>query len=274
MKKLLFLFALMLMSITTYATPQEVEYIYIDGVKWILEQKLITADTSLHNSLRASLPEDHIIRSSNWEGYKAYWSIQQERLCLDSVRYYKDTEVCLPSDILLRVFSKHIDGNRIVATWLNEDIRVGSGKVIHGGSYEAYGSTYENEKIISIDHGKVTGMQTYHNYIVEGFSFEGLNREDVMKLREMFPLPLEQYPKLEGVDKIIFNITQARIDSTGHMVECEVKVVQPEGAEYLAKEMEKALKAYHPWRVLFINGECSDKGIARWTFPYFLDNKE
>ena len=58
------------------------------------------------------------------------------------------------------------------------------------------------------------------------------------------------------------------------MVECEVKVVQPEGAEYLAKEMEKALKAYHPWRVLFINGECSDKGIARWTFPYFLDNKE
>ena len=37
MKKLLFLFALMLMSITTYATPQEVEYIYIDGVKWILE---------------------------------------------------------------------------------------------------------------------------------------------------------------------------------------------------------------------------------------------
>jgi hypothetical protein len=46
MKKLLFLFALMLMSITTYATPQEVEYIYIDGVK--CQAKLVKgADGSL-----------------------------------------------------------------------------------------------------------------------------------------------------------------------------------------------------------------------------------
>ena len=42
----------------------------------------------------------------------------------------------------------------------------------------------------------------------------------------------------------------------------------------LAAEMAEAMKAYYPWRVMFINGEYKANGIEGDTFPYPLDGKE
>jgi len=33
------------------------------------------------------------------------------------------------------------------------------------------------------------------------------------------------------------------------------------------------MKAYYPWRVMFINGEYKANGIEGYTFPYPLDGK-
>ena len=78
MKRLMLFFALALVFLTTFATSQEGDIIYIDGTKWILLGNPVFADSILRRDLEDSLPENRGIRTSNWDGYTAYWSIQQE----------------------------------------------------------------------------------------------------------------------------------------------------------------------------------------------------
>ena len=286
MKRLLLFFTLTLMTLTLYATGQEGDIIYMDGMQWELLGKPIYADSALNRKLKETLPERHGWTTSNWDGYTAYWSIQQKQLCLDSIQYTiydadpkKSRTECLSSDVLFRTFKKYFDGKHIVATWLNGDIRVASGKVIYY-RHTGYERNYENERFISIEHGKVRGMKDYQNYVVEGFSFDHPTRPQGNNylnninadLREMFPLHLEQYPELADVKRIVFRIKRARVDAQGNLVECEVRVVRPGDNPRLAAEMAEAMKAYHPWRVFYINGEYRAYGIEGYTIVY--KNKE
>ena len=149
--------------------------------------------------------------------------------------------------------------------------------------HTGYERNFENERIVTLDHGKVCEMKDYQNYFLEGFSFDrstlnrwpGKNMQpwSNTKLREMFPLHIENYPELTDVKRIVFSIKRARVDAQGNLVECEVKVVRPKDAEFnprLAAEMAEAMKAYHPWRVFFINGEFRAYGIEGYSFPYLL----
>lgn len=74
--------------------------------------------------------------------------------------------------------------------------------------------------------------------------------------------------ELANVKRIVFSIQRARVNAAGHLVECEVKVRKPADNQPLAAEMEALLKAYHPWRVSYINGEYRANGIEGYTFPY------
>lgn len=276
-KKLIFIFTLELLALDMYATGQDGDIIYIDGKQWILLGKPVYADSILSNDLRAALPEERSITTANWDGYTAYWSISQEKLCLDSIKYnlydkatMKSHTECMPSDIMFRVFKEYSYGNHIVAAWFDDDIRVASGKRIyymHDG-YERY---YENEQIINIDHGNQRGKHVYHNYVVDGFSFDIGSPDYQAQLRKKFPLHIEKYPELTNVKKVVFKIKRARVNAEGHLVECEVKVLMPADNQNLADEMTELLKAYHPWRISYINGEYRALGIEGYSFPYILN---
>ena len=284
MKRLILFFTLTLVTMSIYATAQDGDVIYVDGVKWELLGKYVYANRQLSLALYEALPKERCIRSDNWSGYTAYWSIQQDNLCLDSILYetYDSTYETfystpqkkfiakrLPTDTLVHVFKHYYDGKRIVATWLNGKIRMAKGKVL---CYEHIGFDrhYETERIISIEQGKVTGTTDYQNHVVEGFSFENYGPKHYAELREKFPLHIEQYPELADVKRLVFTVKQARVDAQGNLVECKVKVMRPGDNPRLAEEMAETMKAYHPWRVLFINGEYRAYGIENYTFPYIL----
>ncbi len=271
---------LMLMSLSTYATGQDGDVIYIDGKQWALLGQPISRDTVLWRQVRAAIPQQHVVISSNWSGFTAFWSIKQDVLFLDSIQYLspasdkKTLPECIPAETLQRVFKKYFDGKRIVAGWPKGDIRVARGKMLY---YEhmGYERNYEEEQLISIDNGKVTGMKAFHNYTKEGFSFAQVGKAQMgtkqvtpAQLREMFPLHLERYPELANEKRILFYIRRAKVDETGHMVDCEVKVMKPGDNPQLAAEMAELLKAYSPWRVSFINGEYRAHGIEKYTFTY------
>ena len=266
----------MLISVTTHATGLDGDLIYIDGEQWVLLGKPIYADSVLAQDLIAALPKERSYTTANWDGYTAYWSIQEDKLCLDSICYrlYDNDPIkyrteSLSSEILFRVFKKYSNGKRIVAKWLNEEIRVAKGKRIYY-VHTAYERNFENERLISIEHGKVSAMKDFQNYVVDGFSFNkpGCNEG----LREKFPLNIEQYPELANVKRIVFFIKKARVDAQGNLVECEVKVIKPEDNPRLATEMAEALKAYHPWQVFYINGEYRAYGIGGYSFIYKLND--
>lgn len=276
MKRIFLFVSFLFLALVAHATGQSGDVIFIDGVRWELLGKPIDLDATLYRDLKAVLPEDLPIVTSNWDGYTAYWSIHQDMLCLDSVKcdnYDSETQklrgVSIPSDTLLRVFKNYMDGDRIVAGWLTGEIRVASGKVVYYW-HDAFERNYEEEMMLNIDKGIITGRKEHHNHVVDGFSFDKFNPVINKELREMFPLHIERYPELANEERIVFRVKQTRVDANGNLVECEVKVLKPNDNPLLAAEMAESLKAYHPWRVLFINGEYSVKGIEGWTFSYPL----
>lgn len=276
MKKIFLFVSFLFLALVAHATGQSGDVIYIDGARWELLGKPIDLDSALYHDLKAVLPEDRPIETSNWDGYTGYWSIQRDMLCLDSIRCeYYDAKIrgmkgkSIPSNTLLRVFKDYVDGDRIVASWLTREIRVATGKKIYY-QHTYFERNYEEEMVLSIVKGKATGRKEYHNYIVEGFSFDKKNQDNQDELRKMFPLHVERYPELTDVERIVFKIKQARVDSEGNLVECEVKVLKPNDNPLLAAEIAESLKAYHPWRVLFVNGEYSVKGIEGWIISYPL----
>ena len=276
MKRLFIFITLTLMSLTMYATGQEGDIIYIGGEQWELLGKPIYADSVLSRELKNALPKERGINTANWAGYMAYWSIQQEKLYLDSIRYViydsaqKSRTECLPSKAMRRIFKKYASRKRIVATWFNNEIRVAKGKQLYY-VHEGYTRNYEHERVISIEQGKVCGTKDYQNYVVDGFSFDKYRPNNKAELREKFPLHIEQYPELADAKRIVFNIKRARVDGQGNLVECEVKVFRPNDNPRLAAEMAEAMKAYRPWRVMFINGEYRAYGIEGYTIPYNLE---
>ena len=276
MKRIFLFVSFLFLALVVHATGQIGDVIFIDGARWKLLGKPIDLDAALYHELIDVLPEDRPIVSSNWDGFTGYWSIQQNQLCLDSVKcdnFDSKTQrlsgVSIPSDTLLRVFKNYVDGDRIVASWLTGEIRVATGEVIYY-QHIYFERNYEEEIILSIDKGKVTGRKEYHNHVVDGFSFDKFNPDNNEELCEMFPLHTERYPELANEERIVFRVKQARVDAKGNLVECEVKVIRPNDNPLLATEIAESLKAYHPWRVFFINGEYSAKGIEGWTIPYPL----
>ena len=278
MKRIFLFVSFLFLALFAHATGQSGDVIFIDGARWELLGKPIDLDTALYHDLKAVLPEDRPIVTSNWDGYTAYWSIQRDMLCLDSIRCeYYDAKIrdmkgkSIPSKTLLGVFKNYVVGDRIVASWLTREIRVATGKVVYYW-HDAFERNYEEEMMLSIDKGKLAGRKEYHNFIAEGFSFDKFNPNSSDEMREMFPLHIERYPELTNEERIVFKIKQARVDSEGNLVECEVKVLKPNDNPLLAAEIAESLKAYHPWRVLFINGEYSAKGIEGWIISYPLGN--
>ena len=275
MKRVLLFIQYLIFAIAASATGQEGDIIYIDGTRWELLGRPICIDSLLYHDLQAVLPPERSFITSNWDRFTAYWSIKQDVLYLDSIRYMqydsdtKDDKVKrMPSATLFRVFKKYVTGDHIVGSWLTGDIRVAKGKVIYY-QHMGFERNYEEEQIISIDKGIVTGKKVYHNYVIDGFSFDKVKNNT--ELRRLFPIHIELYPELANAERIVFRIEKARVNDQGILEECEVKVLKPSDNQRLATEMEGLLKAYHPWKVSFINGEFCAADIAGWFLIYPIE---
>lgn len=293
MRRVILLGLLLTMFLSASATSQEGDIICIDGSQWEILGRPIKAEAERYPKMLALLPDERDIRSSNWEGYIAYWSIKQDALCLDSIQYSvtnKDTQVklvkCVDAEGLNRVYRNYIDGQNIVATWYTGKLHIGKGKVLHELN-DGFERNYENEQFIDINQGKKTGQVVYDNKLAE----EGLNLsnvKDFSTLKQKFPLDLGKYPGLSNARRIIFSIKDAKVDAKGNLVDCKVTAYVMYAAESrstgankgreehpgIAAEMAKLLKAYHPWEVYLINGEYISYGASNRAFPYLVKDKQ
>lgn len=278
--RLLLCAQLMLLALTAYATGQEGDVIYINGERLELLGKPICLDSTLYHTLKDELPSNRPIVTSNWDGFTAYWSINNDKLYLDSVRceaYDPNAKAVvgesIPSETLYRIFSRYNAGNRIVASWVSGKFRVAKGKVIYY-QHTGFERNYEDETLLDIDQGKVIGKKEYQNFVSEGFAFDKLEQNGAQEmLHKILPLHIERYPELAHVKRLVFRVKHARVDERGNLLECDVQVVKPDVNPQLATEIAEALKAYHPWKVYYINGEYRALGIEGWTIPYILHDK-
>ena len=273
---------LFVMALCASATGQEGDVIMIDGEWWNLLGKPIDSDSALYHRLKAVLPKDRSISTANWDGYRGYWNIKDNRLCLDHIEielYDKDKKRShvenIPEADIRRVFGKYYQQKEIVATWFTAEIRAAKGNTlyyVHSGYYR----NLEYEQLLTIKQGKVTNRQTYHNRVVvkDGFSFDNINQEEI---RRHFPLHTQNYPELADVKRLIITIGNVQLDEKGNLLDCNVKVTHRDmkgSIEGLAQEMKTLLKQIRPWKTLYINGEyVSTIYHESITLPYVLDKK-
>ena len=129
-------------------------------------------------------------------------------------------------------------------------------------------TTYNNERIIIPNGGISTG--TINNLSTERFRRVewrvSISYGDSVELARKVALEI-----IADEKRIVFSVRRAKVDETGHLVDCEIKVAKPDVNPQLADEMEELMKAYYPWRVLFINGEYRAYGIEKYVFVYLLE---
>ena len=271
MKRIVAFIYILTVVMGTSATPQMGDVIYINGEIWSLCGKPIEEDSILSKNLQAVLPEDRAILSCNWEGYTAYWSMHDENLCLDYItilRFDKATNqkhaVRVSADDMRCVFNDYYDKGNIVATWFNGTIRAAKGETL-SCEFMEFGPYHEYEQVLTIEQGKVTDRQSYHNRLVmEGFSTA--DHYGTEKIKDKFPMHIEDYPELFEKD-IFFQVKDICLDSLGNLVDCKVTAIERpirdikgdniEGRniEGLAQEMKSTLKSLRPWETFFINGK-------------------
>ena len=70
------------------ATGLSGDIISFDGESWVLMAKPINMDSALYKHLMAFIPDNHIVSTGNWEGYTAFWEIQDDYLCLQHIEVY------------------------------------------------------------------------------------------------------------------------------------------------------------------------------------------
>ena len=279
MKKLFIGIFIITLSLNIFATGLAGDIIFINGEQWILLGKPIERDSILYHNFIGILPEDRSCSTANWDGYTCYWSIKNEKLCLDSVKvttYNQETKRyhdCRISSVdMQRVFKKYYDKNEILATWVKGTIRVARGEILLY-EHSAYARNYEQEQIITLKKGQIKERQSFHNrLVIDGFSFhEDLGQEEI---KAKLPLKLDDYPELNDVMRITFKITSIQVDSLGNLVDCKVQAFiwrQGERQEIkeLSDQMKNLLKNIYPWKTYLINGQYISLDNVGMIFPYW-----
>lgn len=280
MKKFLICIFVITLSLNTFACEQFGDTIYIDGIKWVLLGKPI-GDKSLYNSLKEVFPEDRIFSTNNYDGYIGYWSIKNEKLCLDSVKvttYNQETkryhDCSISSADMHRVFKKYYDKDEIIATWMNGSIRVARGKLL---LYEemAYERNYEQEQMITLKQGQIIERQSFHNrLVIDGFSLNDLWYQGQEEVKAKLPLKLDDYPELNDENSLKFFISPIQVDSLGNLVDCKVQAfIRRQGKRQEIKElsdqMKNLLKNIYPWKTYLINGQYISLDNVGMIYPYW-----
>lgn len=238
--------------------------------------KPINEDSLLYVRLMDFLPENRYSSTANWDGYTAYWKIENGNLYLQHIDVYlhnetRDTswvKVFSPDD-LKDVFASYYRGGKIYASWFSGQVRAGQGEqliYIHSGFYRHY----EAEQVITVENGRVLSMQLYHNYKKDGLKMESLYSE-VVKC-----FPWQQFPEYREC-KLYFTTHSYEVTPKGRLTDCYVNVyIQPTGEKIndanhpLIKTFKEILKSIYPLEVFFINGKFILM-YDNYTFPISVE---
>ena len=255
---ILFLFVFLYIK----ATGQSCDVIYINGEKWWLMARPIDKDSALYARLRDFLPENHCMSTANWDGYTAFWKIedsclylQRMEICVYDKASRKDSTLIYHTDALKTLFTPYYENGRIPARWFSGELRAGKGdlvRYVHSG----FDRNMETEQVILLRQGRIRSVRTYHNFKQHGIKI--LESQDEIIRR----FPWHRFPKYKG-QRLIFSIRNIQCTPDGHLLDFDVRtlLIRPKGENIedrnhpLVKAFKETLKSIYPWEILFINGK-------------------
>ena len=278
MNKIVMMALCLFAFLSVKATGLDGDVIHIDGKYWGLLAKPINNNRLLYKRLMDFLPENRSMSTADWDGYTAFWKIEDGYLYLQHIEvtvYDKDrnrlTIAFLPDD-LKQVFAFYYANGKIRADWFTGQIRAVHGefvRYIHSG----FNRNLETEQVIDVKEGQVLRMELYHNYKKDGLKMEYLFNE----LDRRFPW--EEFPKYQTC-KLYFTIQNYLLTADGRFVDCDIMIhVRPtreeirDSAHPLVRAFKEIARSVYPLEVYFINGKFTlihDK----WTHPFSMERTE
>lgn len=267
----------LLLSVGAKATGQAGDIIYINGEKWILLDKPLSANKVVSDMLNEALPENRSISTANWDGYTATWRIKNDLLYLENVQYELYDEktkshrnIKIEGDSLNSYFSCYLTPDGILASWFTEKIRIGKGNVILY-FHDEFFRYYETEYTMTLMNGKITQKQLYHNKKKEGFILDSL----AGKIRKN--ITPEKYPEIQG-EKIYFSLYSFQFTPDGKLTDCKInlhnlskklkddKIIDDQNNPII-QAIKDMMKNIYPWEIYHINGEYKHRYYDYYNVP-------
>lgn len=157
------------------ATAQQGEMIFINGKKYIMLSCPIEADSIVSEAIEEIKPTGTVSNTSLWREYIGYWSIKNENLYLDSLKF----EVEVSGDFETRTIilknvntlSAYKDEHGVKASWFSGELRLVQGeliKYVHMG----FESIYEKETFLTLKEGIVTNKRKFKNKVLSKNTIE------------------------------------------------------------------------------------------------------
>lgn len=273
MKRIILFICTLVSALMSYATAQQANVIYIDGVRWAMFGEPLFTDSVLYTRMMDLLPKERSRSTNNWDGYTSYWSLKKEKLCLDSIcveLYNKETQksrfMTIPQSDMRKLFKNYLRKGRIVASWFNGKIQVGCGRLVRY-RHAAYDRNHENEIFFTFSRGRVKAKEEWQNRLIDGYSFTSLRYHmKPEEVRALLPLHPERFPELDNVKKASFSVVINEVDSLGRIVDCEVSSriliedkhqTKPISHKGIEEEMKQRIMAVYPWKTTYLYGKYS-----------------
>lgn len=201
-----------------------------------------------------------------WRGYVGHWSIEKGYLYLDYV--VAGGKKILPKDI--PELKKYCRGERAIATWVSDTLRVVSGNTIfyeHSG-FDRY---YEHEDFIAVNRGKIVSVNRSENKVlIKGMVNNGQEKEYMEYFKTLGAELHKRYPDMRG--RILVKIIYTKFDQNHMPTAVDIKFPKNEPSnQQMVKELKEKLSKYVLSKGLLplylINGKPKQMS---WTFPITL----
>lgn len=264
MKKMIFIFFLLVLPFAAGATGQSAERIFIDGEEWELLGCPIELDSLLSEKVQEHVPKDIIFSTGCYRGYIGTWELKDNRLYLRSLSFdVFDGANPLDNAILESIFEPYCTDEGILASWVTATLRVGRGECITHID-EGFYRNYEQESLLTIHTGTLANKKEYRNYVKKGVSWDDIEKS----LQIAFPAKLlrkDEIFTLVAIEDVI-------IDDNANLVDCNLQIKVGDN-EMLTDQnnpdiinLKSVLKQQSPWTYSYINGEIIAYGY--WLYMY------
>ena len=259
-RRLLLVLWLTALTLQSFATAQEADVVYVDGIAYALLARPIVQNETLFQSLQGLVDKEKGSRTSNWDGFKGYWTIANGQLLLDSVGYVSkkdDGYAMLDKRSFNRIFKAYRKHGHVVAKWVSGTLRYGRGDLV-SYVHDGFDRNYVQETMADVLNGNVTKQRTFRNEKLVGLSPMQLFHPDSIENH----IPLADIPELKGHSIVL----QARLFPSrwGQMADsCRVEIMRmwPDSLSLFAQKRLKeivvsSLVSVYPWEQYHIDGEC------------------
>jgi len=256
------LIILLFVSTITYATPQVMDMLIVNGDTLYIEQVPLEYYNEI-DSIRSQLFEpskDELMSTACWREYQAEWIIEENVLYLNNVYSYPYSADSLKAN-LERIFKSRCKQGKVKAYWYSGQLTAPQGELLFCLDL-GHGGFYKKQLGIEISEGNVVSQTQYDNSKSKRSIYSTNN--DSIKTFIYGNIDWNILPKTDTIVKVYVQFSaneKGIIDS--------IKIARGYSAEF-DKEAMRVVQSIPSWDIYYRLGKPVRIG---WTMPIIFSEE-